>query len=79
MINNLPLLFRTWNLYPGDTKKEWKGAVQAVRAALAPADVASRRSEVEMIYSYFKLEYHKAWREWQTLLVTITHLSHLLC
>lgn len=47
-------------------------------AAPGPTDDALHRPEVEMIYSCSKLEYHKAWKEWQTLLATIIHLSCLL-
>lgn len=52
--------------------------MQVMHAALGPTDDALRRSEVEVIYSCFKLEYYKAWREWQTLLTTIIHLFSFL-
>lgn len=73
VINNLPQLFRSWNLYTGDSRKEWKGAMQA---ALRPTDNAMPRSEGEMIYSCLKLEY-QVWKECQTLITTIIHLSPL--
>lgn len=50
-----------------------------MHAALGPTDDDLRRSEVEMIYGCFNIEYQQAWREWQTLIATIIHLSCLLC